>query len=648
MAIYLTENFHFNTNQPIDVRMVVGSQSYYLYKEDIPLSYKFQGLRVWDLNTGEIGTPYVWTGTIWSSENDIGATVPTTSGNHNYIVKFEDDSTTLSKSSLYDNGNSIGLGLTAASINCGIDGLHVLGNIKTNGRFDGDGSIISDISATNITSGILSLSLIERIAFTPGKKYTLSQLNTGVFWSEVESSVYISLDDTSSSINYINFTNGLDNKYDIKGSNNLRYKSSTKQLLSSSGSKEEPSYSFINSTSVGMYRTSNTISFTNGGVGIVSIFDGGLSITHTDYPQIAFHSTTINKSRLLFVNNANNLLFRYDSTVVDDKIVFHDSNLFHLRQLSINQLETGRNSNGITINGSGQSIGGIYNYNIMNDTTMNTSLSSVYTTLDNSKKNWSTMVIGNGANGGSFQIAGNHAGASASSREMLVRSLDTSVTSWSDWSRVCLNENQSFRWSMGKTHSTRDILKSWLESNTPKNIVTSFFDTGGNFTNIYNGIEYNPSPYSLETPTAYDRFGIKQLVRQPRHNIRGYIIEYAVNSGPSANDIYFCMWKSHEFDPNTMREWSLHDASSASILWTQDSTSGGGNYTTPIIAPCDSSNATINTFLDNKKFLSFPQGAGTYGGFSSIRVYHKELDPVLQRTQISIQIYPKSVQDIPI
>ncbi len=652
MAIYLTESFHLNSNQPFDIRTVVGSQSYYLTKDDIVTSgYIYSGLRIWDFNTGTIGTPYVWTGTEWSSENDIGALIPSPSGNQNYIVKFFDDTTSLSRSSMYDDGNSIGIGLTAASIQPGsLNGLHVLGNIKTNAKFVGDGSLLSSINANNITTGILDLDRIERISFIPGTTYVLTQLNSDVSWDVFNTNPVITLEDSSAVEHFINFTataNG--SSEDVKGSTNLKYIPSTQQLLNGWGSSATPAYSFIGNSNKGMYwDNSGLISFTTGGSGIVSIFDGGVSISHSLYPQIGFYSTTTTKSRLLYVNNSNNLLFRFDSTIVDDKQVWHDSNLYHLRQVSLTSLETGRVSNGITTNGSGQSIGGIYNYNLLNDSVMNSSLASMYPVLDNTKKYWSNLIVGNGANGGSFQIAGNWVGASASNREMLVRGLDSSVTSWSEWSRVCLNENQSFRWSMGRTQSTREMLKVWMENNLPKTIRSGQFDPGGGDTTD-TLVPYNPATASFGSTGNYDRFGSKPLFVQAWHNIPGYEVRYFVKGGGGGDtSVTIVMFKvtsgSNIFVTGLMREWSLYTHSTGSALvWTPQSLSGGGGGTffSSLVAP-----TTIN--LSGAAHDAFVTLYSTRPGFSSVRLYVRENESVTQAMTMTLSLQQRTVDSAPI
>ena len=129
MAIKITDNFQVNIKNPIDNRFVVGSQSipggtssiyptpFYAYRDDISsnIGFVYPGLRIWDFNDN---LPYVWTGTTWSNENLTGASVlgsgtPAFSaggGYQNYITKFYDTSTVLTKSLLFDNYLHVSLG----------------------------------------------------------------------------------------------------------------------------------------------------------------------------------------------------------------------------------------------------------------------------------------------------------------------------------------------------------------------------------------------------------------------------------------------------------------------------------------------------------------------------------------------------------
>ena len=660
MAIYLTEGFHLNSNQPFDVRAVVGPQSYYLSKDDI--LYRYPGLRVWDFSGGGDGLPYVWTGATWSSENSIGATINDNSGNLNYIAKFYNDTTILGRSLIYDNNTHIGIGLTSASISPGslITGLHVKGNIRTNNNFIGDGSQITQINASNITSGILTLNrLAVRSIFTPGTKYFLNLIDNNISWQELNTDPIITLETSSNIPHYINFTSLSSGQDNINASTELRYIPSRQQVLNGFGSYNFPSYSFNGNDGKGMFWNNSTSELTlKGGIsndGFVTIFSSGLSVNHSDYPQISFKNNT--NDRLLWVNNSNTLLFRENATVMDDKKVWHESNLYHLRQVNVdNKLEILRNSNSSTTNAYGTPITGIYSYNLLDDTTnMQPSISSLFPVISDKHKYWSNIVIGNGTSG-SFQIAGNWFGASASNREMLVRSLSSNTTNWSEWSRVCLNEIQGFKWSMGRTQSTRDMLKIWMENNNPKFIITSFFDTGGNYTNTNSGngfnIPYSPSVPATTTTGAYDRYGVRSIMAQARHNIRGYDIYYGINSSAADNSIYFCMFKNPTFNSATMREWTLLDAVSANIIWTPASlaSGGGGHYSSPIIVPVTLGlNGTLDTYISNKQNQAYPNGSATYGGFSTLRVHHDEDgNSVFQNTQIALHLQPRFIQEAPI
>ena len=188
MAIKITDNFQVNIKNPIDNRFVVGSQSipgtigtiyptpFYAYRDDISsnIGFVYPGLRIWDFNEN---LPYVWTGTTWSNENLTGASVlgsgtPAFSaggGYRNYVAKFFNTGTVLTKGLLYDNNDHIGLGLVSginpnssgsgpipqliSSASGLTQGLHVAGRIRTNSGFVGDGNYIHNLNANNINGG---------------------------------------------------------------------------------------------------------------------------------------------------------------------------------------------------------------------------------------------------------------------------------------------------------------------------------------------------------------------------------------------------------------------------------------------------------------------------------------------------------------
>jgi hypothetical protein len=150
MPIQILDNFEVNVAKPIDNRFVVGSQSFYTNKEQIP--YRYPGLRIWDLNDN---FPYIWTGVTWSNENQSGTVIG--SGTNGRLPKFFGSSPTSNvvDSQIFDNGINVGINISSPT-----DKLHVSGNIRTTGFFIGNGSQLTSLNATNITSGNLDLARI--------------------------------------------------------------------------------------------------------------------------------------------------------------------------------------------------------------------------------------------------------------------------------------------------------------------------------------------------------------------------------------------------------------------------------------------------------------------------------------------------------
>ena len=196
MAIIIVDNFQVDINNPIDNRFVVGSQSipsggtyptpFYAYRNDIV--YKYPGLRIWDFNDN---VPYVWDGTQWINENTTGALVQNAAtgntGYKDYVVKFANNQTLLTKSNIFDNGTNVGIGLTGSAmapntttypIAARNNGLHVDGHIRTNGYF------IGKIYADYIVDGSLNLARITPPGTTQGLRVLKNTTgdNSGTSW----------------------------------------------------------------------------------------------------------------------------------------------------------------------------------------------------------------------------------------------------------------------------------------------------------------------------------------------------------------------------------------------------------------------------------------------------------------------------------
>ena len=252
MSIQIIENFDLTTTKPIDNRFVVGPTSFYVNKDDI--NYKYPGLRVWDLNDG---IPYVWSGSTWSSENSSGTVLVQGGGaTSGYISKFIGSSPTniIVDSIIFDDGvNKIGIGTITPT-----ERLEVAGNIKTTGVFNGDGSSVTNINASNITTGTLS---IGRLQFGLSTQVLLGGVSSAT-WTNL-SSVTIGnstnagiTDNTSSSSNWnVTFVNGSSGFLPQNVSNSrFQYKPNTGQLLMyNANSASAPQYSFIGDTNTGIF-----------------------------------------------------------------------------------------------------------------------------------------------------------------------------------------------------------------------------------------------------------------------------------------------------------------------------------------------------------------------------------------------------------
>jgi hypothetical protein len=166
MPIQIIDNFDLSSAKAIDNRFVVSPTSFYTNRDDI--QWKYVGMRIWDMNEGPNGTPFVWTGTTYSSENlvSIGG-----SGTVNQLGKFT-DTTQIGDSIIYDDGTKIGVLNTSP-----VYELDVTGTIRATGNLRGNGQFITSLNADEIQSGTLTL---NRIQNSPLANYFLSSGSGGI------------------------------------------------------------------------------------------------------------------------------------------------------------------------------------------------------------------------------------------------------------------------------------------------------------------------------------------------------------------------------------------------------------------------------------------------------------------------------------
>lgn len=222
MSIQLVDNFQVNTTKAIDSRFVVGPGSFYLTRNDIV--YKYPGLRIWDLNDS---IPYVWDGSSWISENTVAVSGVGTVAR---IPKFT-LSTVVGDSLMTDSGTYVGIGYANETL--ASEKLDVNGNIKSNGvtGFIGFGGSITQLNATNVATGTLSLARLQndslgKVLITGASSpqwQNTSQISVGT-----ASYIAVTNDTASATTHYISFFSA------ITGGTN-KVSSSKLQFIPSSG-----------------------------------------------------------------------------------------------------------------------------------------------------------------------------------------------------------------------------------------------------------------------------------------------------------------------------------------------------------------------------------------------------------------------------
>jgi hypothetical protein len=175
MSINVIDNFEVGVSKPIDNRFVVGPSLYYTNRDFI--SYKYTGLRIWDLNDN---LPYVWTGATWSNETTSGTV--NGSGTSGYISKFVGSSptSTIGNSVIFESGGNVGIGTT--TFGSPTAKLQVTGRIRTTVGFYGDGFNITGIDGAKIVNSTITLNKIANS--TPAGRFLVSGVSSPEFASQ--------------------------------------------------------------------------------------------------------------------------------------------------------------------------------------------------------------------------------------------------------------------------------------------------------------------------------------------------------------------------------------------------------------------------------------------------------------------------------
>lgn len=209
MSIQIVDNFSLGSDKPIDNRFVVGNGEFFQSRNSI--EPKYVGLRIWDKNDNKA---YVWRGNSWQEESSGGSEVGP--GTATVIPKFTSSKTI---------GDSI--------IREEDDAIYVNGRLQSL-FFSGPGSGLTQLNASNITSGVLNISRLQannnHIIVGQGLGQSSNWINLNNL--TIGNSMKINLSNTTdSSFHYLTFGKNANNSQELYVNNSLKYKPSNSNLV---------------------------------------------------------------------------------------------------------------------------------------------------------------------------------------------------------------------------------------------------------------------------------------------------------------------------------------------------------------------------------------------------------------------------------
>lgn len=231
MPIQIIDNFSLNTAKPLDNRLVVGGSSFYSTKDDIPVDYRYEGLRLWDLNDSK---PYIWDSTSWVEEvSGFSGT-----GIANRVTYFLDSETLESSDMRYDSTTTnFGLGINPDSTYK----LKINGSLSAN-SFYGNGNNLNNLDASNISSGTLDSNLLKEGTPSVYDRILLwKDIDSGspyadqVFWENTDDVVIgksdkIKIGNTDLNTHYLTMVDSTGGYLDLKVKSNVYYKPTSNKL----------------------------------------------------------------------------------------------------------------------------------------------------------------------------------------------------------------------------------------------------------------------------------------------------------------------------------------------------------------------------------------------------------------------------------
>jgi hypothetical protein len=237
MATQIIDGFQVNTASPIDNRIVASGST---ARNAIP--YKYHGLRVFDISDN---VPYVWNSSSWVSENASGVVGSNTIVNY---IPLYTSTNVVSNSVIYQVGSNIGVNTLSPSATFSVNGSLSATTLS------GNGSSLTNLNASNLSSGSLSLSRLSNgssgwlLSGASGAPVYVnpSQVSVGtasVALSAITSASVSVSNSTSNSSHYLTFVQSSGNiglRTNTSGleynPNNQKLKTNGGEILLSSGS----------------------------------------------------------------------------------------------------------------------------------------------------------------------------------------------------------------------------------------------------------------------------------------------------------------------------------------------------------------------------------------------------------------------------
>ena len=279
----IIDGFTVNASQPIDDRLVTSGTA-----SRNAIVYKYNGLRVYDILAKQ---PYVWDGSVWTSENSSAVTItlPTTSG---HIPVFNGTSQ-ITNSLISQVPGTTGKYINIATGNFPDYTLRVAGIVRAGG-FKGSGQDLDNIPGSAISSPI-DVNMIKPTTLTGGvyilksglatpEWVKLSSIPSSDIPSAAPSQDFQTLDTTAQ---YVSFgaTSGQYKYYQTTSGDAFKFVPKTTagaegaQLQIPSGTEAIPSIAFSTNKNTGIYKAGfNVLGISVAGKEKMRLTEGGVLI----------------------------------------------------------------------------------------------------------------------------------------------------------------------------------------------------------------------------------------------------------------------------------------------------------------------------------------------------------------------------------